>query len=173
MEKSRTNLVDWMFLYHITLSTLILQTVVVDDYLSTISIWSKTISISSKGQRVNGDRLVVWGKRLDVSSDHSLFFANYCRWSEKILIWSKGHRMNGDRLVLWRKEDPRPVGCFRPVVCPGSTSLGSSSSALDLSKLTNTKCNIGKIPIQIRIRLTMRIFGFAVAALMNELTGQR
>ena len=74
-----------------------------------------------------------------------------------IIIWSKGHRMNGDRLVLWRKEDPRPVVCFRPVVCPGSTSLGSSSSALDLSKSTNTKCNTGKI--QTQIRLTMRICG--------------
>ena len=127
------------------------------------------------------DRLVVWRKEEtnwqtgpDILPDHpflqTIVVDDYL---STILIRSKGHRMNGDRLVLWRKEDPRPVGCFRPVVCPGSTWLGSSSSALDLSKSTNTKCNIGKIPIQIRIRLTMRIFGFAVAALMNELTGQR
>ena len=88
-------------------------------------------------------------KRLDVLPDH-LFLQSVVVgvYLSTIIIWSKGHRMNGDRLVLWRKEDPRPVGCFRPVVCPGSTSLGSSSSALDLSKLTKTKCNIGKIPIK-------------------------
>ena len=102
--------------------------------------------------------------RLEVLTYHS-FFANCCSgWPfvnninhinnnnnniDTLLIWSKGHRMNGDRLVVWRKEDPRPVGCFRPVVCPGSTPLGSSSSANKLNrfwlKISNIKLKIVRL----------------------------